>query len=87
MRRSRLVPDLEDTLNRLAFIGLIALLNAILAALEVVEHAAAEAAAADPDIGTASAAGWESTMRDTAARGEAFFSLNRYIFTARRPAI
>lgn len=48
---------------------------------------AAEAAAADPDIGTASAAGWESTMLDTAARGEAFFSLNRYIFTARRPAI
>ncbi|MDU8943043.1 methyltransferase domain-containing protein [Ovoidimarina sediminis] len=46
---------------------------------------AVDLAAADPAIGSETAARWERVMRDTAARGEAFFSLNRYIFSALKP--
>ena len=48
---------------------------------------ASDLASADPDLDPAAIARWRLGMEELAARGEAFFSLNRYIFTARRPAI
>ncbi len=48
---------------------------------------AVDMAAADADIGPAKASLWEADMHRADQSGRAFFSLNRYIFTAKKPRI
>jgi SAM-dependent methyltransferase len=42
--------------------------------------------ASRPEVGEAEAEAWARELRELGARGEYFFSLNRYLFVAHRPA-